>query len=331
MLAVPTPTLPIHRARTTVVLLALGCSTAAHAEDNIGAQHEGAGGVAIADPRTNAAITLNPGALGLTDRFDVEFLVNAGGGRNFRWGLSAVDARTNEFISFGLVYNGGLTSVDFLPAELPAWAEVGEDLRNAKQKHELTAALATNLFDRRLGIGLNGTLQIHNTRFGGNRTLGNLDVGIAARPIDYLTLAFAARDLVTVEDTFDQPLTLSYAVRGGVEELITASFEGDVRMEHVVNSGLDFRFGVDGTIRKLVKVRGGWDYNGDSTIHGFSWGVGLFSADNGTLNYAMRIPVNDPDLVFGRIEHTLSLTLFTRVWRRGEEPTESPIVWPDER
>lgn len=320
-----------HKTRTSFVLASL-LSGAAMADDNIGAQHNGEGGTAIAHPRTNAAITLNPGILGLTERYDVEFVLMGGGGPAFRWGISAMDARTNDYISFGLTYNGALTSIGFLPDELPGWAETGEELKNRKQKHELTAALAANLFDRRLGFGINGTLAFYRNAFGGNRTTGNLDVGLAGRPIDYLTLGFAARDLVPIKGQVDSPAKLAFGLRGGLDTMITGSFEIDYRLEHVVQSPLDYRAGVEGTIRDVFKVRGGWNLNGDTAVHGISLGFGLFAKDTGTLNYSFNVPVTDPNLKFGSTQHTLSLTLFTKAF---DDDTgfgdESPIRWPDER
>lgn len=306
-----------------VALLAL--SGDALADDHVNGGQAAQGGTIVAHPRMNASVTSSPGAIGLTDRYDVEIL-GIGGGPGWRWGASAVDTRTSKLIAFGIVYNGGITRPPFLNDELPGWQFTGDEIVNRKQKHEITAGLSFVLLKRRLGLGLNGTLAILDTNFQGDRITGNLDLGIAGRPIDYLSIGFAARDILPVADQVDTPATLAFGVRGGVEEMITASFDVEARLEHVVSSPWTLRGGVEGSIEEVVRLRAGWDWNADTGIHGVGVGIGLYSFKAGAIDYGVRIPVNQPDLVFVDAQHTLSLTIYTR-FLADMEPDEDPLEW----
>ncbi len=318
--------MPRHLPRTALVLIAL-FSTSAWAGDHVEAAVQGVGGASIAHPRTNAGVTLNPGAIGLMERYDIQGLFIGGPTKDLRWGVSAVDARTNEFLAFGLSYNGSQATPPFLPDELPGWALTDEPPVNGKQEHDITLALAGLLLDRKIGIGLNGTLQIFNNNFGGKGTTGNLDLGFAAMPVEYFSFGFAARDILPVPKQFDQPATLALGIRGGHDKYITASAEIDLRLEHVQDRLYDIRAGLEGSIRELVALRAGWDYGGDTGVHAATWSVGLFST-SGRIDYAMRIPANLDRLAVSDLSHYVTLTIFTKAFDRSE-PEESPIRWED--
>jgi hypothetical protein len=309
------------------LLLLLAAPTVASATDEItSAPVAGIGGASVADPNDNGTLRSNPAAVGLSERYDLQALFRVGPLPGIYWSVNAVDARTNDYVSFGLAYDGRITRPEFLPDELPGFAPTGEEPSNRKELHDLTFALAVPFLKRRLSVGLNGTLTIFDNAWNGKGTTGNLDLGIAARPIDQLSFGLSARDILPVADQFDRPATLAFGARGGMDDLFIGAVEVDHRFEHVLGNPWNVRAGVEGVL-KVVKLRAGWNWDGDVDIHRVSWGIGAFSKA-GSVDYAMQIPVNDSNLAFADVIHTLSLTVKTKAFQR-EEPEESPVRWED--
>jgi hypothetical protein len=308
------------------LLLPLAVSSTALADDYASGAIAGMGGSSVAEPHDNGGLRTNPATAGLTERYDVQAVFRVGPWPGIYWSASAIDARTNDFVSFGLAYDGQLTTLPFLPDELPGFAPTGEAPVNRKQLHDITFVLAAPLLKRRLSLGVNGTLTIFDNDWNGKGTTGNLDLGIAARPIEQLSIGFAARDILPVPEQFDRPALFALALRGGVDDLFVGSVEADYRLEHAQTLPWSVRAGVEGAI-KVVKLRAGWNWDGDADLHRVTWGLGMF-AKSGSIDYAMQIPVNDKAMVFGDVMHTLSLTIKTKAFSR-DEPDESPIRWED--
>ncbi|HMV66332.1 MAG TPA: hypothetical protein PKA64_05740 [Myxococcota bacterium] len=311
-----------------VLLLAL-----AFADEHASANVAGMGGSSVADPTDLTAIRTNPAAVGLTERYDIQALFGVSNGRDLRWGIAAGDSRTNDRVSFGLAYMGGLTRPPFLPEELPPFAVTGEEPENKKQRHDIELSLSVPLLDRRLAFGLGGNLLIYNQTWNGKGVTGNLAAGVAARPIDELSLGIGFRDLLPIAEQPDRPATMNVGARGGVEDIVVASGELGYRLEKGEGSPLTGRLGVQGTI-DFVQARAGWTWDGPLQTHLVTWGIGA-SADAGSIDYAMQIPVNQPGLRFADLIHTLTITLRTNAFKREsseEEPGDgAPMQWPGGR
>lgn len=285
------------------------------------------GGAAVADPQDNAGVTINPATVSLTERYDVQGMFIAGPDGALRWNASAVDGRTNKFMAFGLAYNGGLLSGGFHPDELPAWAPADQELVNTRQLHDITFAVSVPFLDRRLAVGVNGTLSIFKGRYVGSGVTGNLDLGVATRPIDQLQVGLVGKNILPVAGQADLPAELALGARGGLEDKIVGATDVSYQLEQRLEdtSPWSASAGVEGGI-KIVRLRGGWDWSGRLQEHRVAWGLG-FATPIGSLDYAMQIPVATSDFTFASVTHTLSLTIRTNFGDRQAE--EAPIRWQD--
>lgn len=312
----------IYRCALAYALILPGVASAT---DVVSGSLAGQGGAAVAHPRDNSGITVNPASLSLIERYDFQAMFLGGPNGDLRWNASAVDGRTSKWVGFGLAYNGGIRNLPFAVPELPGWAPTDETLINDQQTHDITFALAVPVLERRLSFGVNGTLSIFEGSYVNSGVTGNIDLGVMARPVEYFSVGFVARDVLPIERQFSTPVALALGVRGGKDEMFTASFDVQVRLEDVLDNAWTARGGVEGTI-KFVQLRAGWDWDGDRGYHRIGWGLGLRSAV-GSIDYAMQIPVITEDFDFASVTHTVSLSVFTKLGERNEE--ERPIRWKD--
>lgn len=314
--------------RLAVGLVAAGLTAgSAHAQEgHATAPVAATGSMAAAHWSDNTALVTNPAAIALSSRYDVSAQFLGTGSGALRWGASAVDGTTNEYITFGFAYEGGRYNPPFLPGELPGFAITGDEPVNLKQEHDLTFGLAAPFLDRKLSVGLNGTVMIFDNAHNGRGTTGNLDVGLAARPIELLALGFAARDVLPIPEQFARPATLAFGVRAGRDELVTGGVEADLRLEEVQELPFTIKAGVDGAIKEIVHLRGGYLFHGDTLEHQVSWGFGL-NSPSGSIDYGMRIPVSRDALAFRDVQHIVSLTLNIKGLTGGDEGAEEDLGW----
>lgn len=303
-------------------------SSAAFAQEVVSAAQAGVGGASLADPRDNSEITLNPANVSFIPRYDVQAQFTGGPTGDLRWNASAVDGRTSEHISFGVAYHGGLVAPVFHADELPGWAPTGETLRNSKQTHDITVALSAPFVDRKVAIGLNGTLMIFDGQYVGKGVSGNLDVGFAARPIEFFSVGLVGKNLLPIKDQADIPSAIGLGVRGGKDDLIVGMVDFNTRLEQVTGSRFDVSAGIQGTIKKLVDLRGGYAWDGDIDRHAATWGLGLHSKV-GSIDYGMHIPVFKDNWSIAEATHFVSLTIYTNFGDKQAE--EQPIRWPGDR
>jgi len=310
----------------SLMLLALAFSSTAMASDDDfhSARQDGMGRIGVADPWDNSGILVNPATLALTDRYDAAGAFAYGPTNEFRWGVSLADARTNDRVAFGFSYSGTISNPPFLPEEIPAWGLVGEDPTNGKQYHDLSVGVAIHAFERKLTFGINGGLWIRNTERLGKGTTGNMDFGMAARPVEWLSIGVVGRNVLPVKEQVDRPAALLSGIRVGVEEYLVAEFDLNYRFEYAQQNPLDIHYGLQAGI-KVVRLRVGHDWNGDINRHTVSWGIG---AENkaGSFDYAMRIPAFQ-GMVFGDVQHVLSITLRTDALKGEKEDDSMPTPW----
>lgn len=292
------------------------------------AAQAGAGGAANADLRDNSAITINPANVALVARYDVQAQFTGGPTGDLRWNASAVDGRTSPRISFGVAYYGGITAPAFHASELPGWAPTDETLRNSKQTHDITIALAAPFMDRKLSVGLSGTLRIFNGEYVGKGVTGNMDVGFTARPVEFFSVGLVGKDVLPLADQSDTPSIVGLGVRGGKDNLFVAMADFNVRLEQVNRSRFDAAAGVQGTIKELIDIRGGYAWDGDLAHHAATWGLGLHSKMGG-LDYGMQIPVFKDAWTIAEATHYVTLTIVTKFGDKAAE--EQPIRWQGEQ
>lgn len=309
-----------------LVVCSLLAPMEARAQDATFADVAAMGDAAVAHPRNNSLITVNPGGMGLVDQFDVELGFTGGFDRAWSWHVSAIDGRTNDYVKFGLDYNGQIHFPPFLQSELPGWNPIGDALLNKREDHDITFALAVPVLDRRLSFGVNGTLSVLQGRYIDQVITGNMDIGVSTMPIPQLSVGFVAKSFLPVKDQARTPGSVAFGLRGMLPDRFAATFEAEYRYEDVQRRPWVLRGGLEGIIREVVAIRGGWNWDGDRANHQLSWGLGLVKKDVGSLSYAMQIPVI-PHLRGLEIGHFLTLTLHTNVASSAED---EPIRWDDQ-
>lgn len=312
----------------TACLVVASLPAPSSAAEWVSAEAAGMGGSAIADPRDNSNTTANPALLGLVERYDFSGFFVGGAQNEFGWHASAVDGRTSKTVAFGLAYNGGLLNRPFADGDLPGWITTDEALRDTSQVHDISFGLAVPVLERRLSFGAGGTLSIIESPFSGSRVSGNLDLGFAARPIEELTIGLVGQDILPVPLQASTPASIALAVRGGKEDLIVGTAELQARLEDFDPGIFTVRAGLEGTA-KLVHLRAGWDWAQTTDQHRVSLGLGLFSSNIGSLDYAIQIPMVFEDFDPLSMTHTVSLTLYTKLGDKAAE--EAPIRWKDRR
>lgn len=274
-------------AAIAVGLLASGTSRAS--EDVYAGNTAGMGRTAVANSEDNAAVTVNPALLGLTERYDVQGLFVYGPNKGMAWGASLADSSTNELIGFGLSYSGGVTEPELFTDQLPGWTPVGVVPPNGQRNHDITAGIGVQLLERRLGFGLNGSVFIFDTDRFGSGVTGNMDLAAAGRPIEWITLGLVARNVLPIPDQKEYAGSLAGGLRVGLDRYVIGEVDVDWRYEDVRGSAVTVGAGLQGAI-SIARIRAGYRWVGDYQNHAVTWGIGI-QTDVGGFEYAMEIPV----------------------------------------
>jgi hypothetical protein len=274
------------------VLLLFLVSVGHAAEDAVDASLMAMGSAATAAVDDNGAITNNPGGIGLSPRWDIAGSFVYGAERGLHWGGSAVDAVTSEYLAIGAAYSGDNYTPTLATPDLPGWSIPGEEIENTKRYHDLTVAAATNLLNRRLGIGVGGNFSYLRHDREEKGSTGNMDAGAALRPIKHLTFGLAGHNLLPISHPESRPLNISAGVRWEDREVGAAA--ADVRMYPTLfgDGPLGLSVGGDKTIGTL-RLRAGFRHLGPAPVlerNRATWGFAIWSGP-AELGYAMAIPV----------------------------------------
>jgi hypothetical protein len=293
---------------TLLLLLSL-----ARADDTPSAAIAGIGGASVADPSDTTALRTNPAAISLAERYDVQGSFLYGPERDLRWVAAIIDSQTSGFLSFGVSYAGTrTTSTPFHPDDLPPFGITGEELVNVQQRHDVHFSLAAPFLERRLSAGLGGSLNVLVTPWRGQEITGNLTLGVAARPVEWLSLGASFRDVLPVAKQNERPATATFGVRGGKEDLVFGAVEADVQLEGldtIVGPPASVRAGIEGVVR-FVRGRAGWQWDGPANLHTLRFGVGLGNTA-GSLDYTLIVPVGSERSGGAGLQHVFSVTLHT--------------------
>jgi hypothetical protein len=285
-------------------LLLLGSAgSVAHAgEVHAGANVVGAGGASTALIGDNSAVTGSPAMLALTERYDGLGLGTLGPVGALSAGLSAVDSRTNT-LALGLAYRRGQISLPLTEDDLPGWVVPGEEPTNREFSDDLTLALAVPLADRKVSIGLNGTMLWWKRERRGRGFTGNLDLGLAIAPAELFTVALNGRNLLTMVKDEDLPLAGVLGVRVGDREAL----QGLIDVSLQAGSGASLSFGLDGSTGPAT-YRVGYAWDGLSQQHRATWGLGVIN-EAGGFEYAMQVPVTGNPHGFAGVVHAISVRI----------------------
>lgn len=277
------------RSRKPVLLflLAVAPVPAWALDDPIGPSTAASGGTGIADPRNNDVITLNPAALGLTKRYDLSGYGSIGGG--FLTGeTSIVDSHQTDHLAVGIGYRYAHGNPPFTSADLPGWVGQGDVLTNKQTSHDVTVGMAVPFDDRRLSVGMGGSISAVTKERRGNYIDGDLDFGLAAAPKEWLTFGMAATDVLPITASTDHPFRVGAGVYMGDPHVGRFEFDAKYRLVDGAGSPLTMSSGF-AIIGGPAEVRGGWRYDGDLKRHVGCFGLG-YTDQGATVEASVEVP-----------------------------------------
>lgn len=278
-----------------------------------GANLLGMGRVGAAAASDNAAITLNPGLLGLRERYDFHAHFRLGpmgpgsgdaqaGPPSLQWAATAMDARTSSAVALGFAYSGDRLDAPLTDRDLPGWWLPGEEITNRKRYHDFAGALAIPLLDRRLSLGLGGNVGLYNHDRQGEGLLWDLHLGLGLQPTPGLTLGLSARDLVPGAGE-DRPAQLLGGIRA--EDAGNVAFEANVGYTWVpegeplsVGAGLE-------KVAGGAQLRLGGLWSGPEDQLYATAGLGM-TDEGGGIEYGIAVPLG-PELSLGALVHQVSV------------------------
>ncbi|HHO54149.1 MAG TPA: hypothetical protein ENK18_25580 [Deltaproteobacteria bacterium] len=273
----------------------------------------GMGRVGVAAPSDNAAITLNPGLLGLRERYDfhAHFRLGpagpaprgeVGGGLGLQWAASAMDARTSSAVALGFAYSGDRFDAPLADRDLPGWWIPGEEITNRKRYQDFAGGLAIPLLDRHLSVGLGGDVGLYDHDRQGEGLFWDLHLGVGLQPTEGLTLGLSARDLLP-GDGEDRPMQLLAGLRA--EDQGNLAFEINAGHTWVdAASPLSLRAGLEKILGHAeLRLGGGWSGPEGQTYA--TAGIGT-SDEGGGLEYGVAVPLS-PDPSPGALLHQISI------------------------
>lgn len=253
----------------------------------------------------NAALTANPSLLALTRRYDVQLLGMLGSSSSVGWGASIVDNQTSPWLALGFAYNGRRSSPELLQSELPAYRIPGTEVPNMRRRHDLTLGLASAFLEKRLSLGVSGTLLFYDHDQEGQGTVGDLDVGISGHATPWLVLGASGRNLVPNWGGRDLPMSLGGGARVHTNVFSIAAqgewLDQKADLPVVLAGGIDVPVGV------VPRIRAGYRYEGKGTRQWLTTGLGLVGPD-GSFDFSALIPL-DQQVSLGTMAWGLSMNL----------------------
>lgn len=257
-----------------------------------------------------ATIHANPGAIGLGERYLMGATGRLGQDLDNGWGVSILDANTSV-IALGLSFFRSVSDPPLTTADLPGWTTTGADEpTNRHRDNNLTLSVAYPLLDRRLSLGIGGTLSVYQHDLAGNGVDGNLDVGIGARPHDLVTIGLAGRNLIPIPGQEDFRAGLLLGSRVADEEvgyfgLDIEWFAEDAGVPIAVRTGGGL------LVSENVEVQLGYRYEGPTDVHWLSSGVEVQN-ETAAIGYSLAMPLGDGKLRIGSFVHSLGIRVFVR-------------------
>jgi hypothetical protein len=249
------------------------------------------GEIGVADFNDNVAITLNPGMLAFTNRYD--FAGSFGFGQDgIHWSTSALDARTSDYVAAGISYAGDRTNPPLTEDDLPGWVPEGEAVDNTRRTHDFTGSFCVPLAKRRIGIGIGITFGFFDFDRHGTGWTADAHGGIGVRATDWLTFGASVRNFVPGPSPEDRPL--EFRAGGRAEVPAQFAFEADLAMRPeddalplTLGTGVELMVGA-------ARFRAGYKLDEDLV----SWiGGGLgWDGDGAALDLGVLVPTQQVEL-----------------------------------
>ena len=308
---------PLARAVLRISLFgaALAPGGPAFGSDVVQGAHTAAmGGVGVAAPHDNAGITLNPGLIGLVERYDFHAHLRFGPTGDIQWAATALDARTSKSFGAGFAYSGDRFDPPLLQNQLPGWSLPGEQLENRRREDDFTLAFGVPVLGRRLSFGTSVLFSRFNHDRDGSGSTADLHAGVGFRPFDGLTLGLGVRNFVPVESTQDRPLSW---VAGARLESPADRDTGVRRVALEANlwsstdpfaaRALSIAAGAAVAPSDALRVRAGVFRDGPLQRTRLTMGLGLATRRGGGLDYAMLLPIAGQPLKGNTLVHQIAI------------------------
>ncbi|MCL2325085.1 MAG: hypothetical protein FWC40_01075 [Proteobacteria bacterium] len=142
--------------------------------------------------------------------------------------------------------------------------------------NHLRLGLAMPLADNLISLGLTGTYS--HIKYGGEKVLAqfSMDVGLVVRPTQWLSLAFAAQNLIVGDfaDTMPRMISAGIALSKldwGLNLMFEAAF--NVSAKDIADTG-SYGFGLEYVVMQAFPMRAGYRYDGPHGQHVLSGGLG---------------------------------------------------------
>lgn len=277
------------------LFVSLGASPA-HAgtveSDEMGARALGRGGVGRADGADASAEQFNLAAVSLTPSYSMFAGAELGPDGRFLARAGAVDSRTSP-VALGAGYRWRVDNVPPTGSELPGWAPAdGDALDNPTGAHRVHLGVALPFLQKRLSLAVHTRFDWWTSELSGDSNAFNLGFSVAGRPVPSLTVAAAARNLLTTDDTrttreVDLGVRFAPGPYLGLEMDVVAP----------IAPGLDvdtfgWHAGADISATTWLALRGGWSrFAGAHHAHA---GLGLVS-EKATLEYGIKVRLDAPE------------------------------------
>lgn len=268
-----------------------------------GARALGRAGTGLADSGDVAGTAENLAAVSLLEQYSVA--AGAGLGPDEAWVVraEAADSRTSV-VSLAAGYYRLSDNVPPTGDLLPAWVVVGEEISNISVHQGVFLGVAYPFLNRRLSIGTVGRVDWLDSELEGSPVSGNFGFTAAGKPVDSLTIAAGAFDLLDLGYR-DMVRHASLGVRWAPGAYLAIEAGSSARIDGTAFSdALDVGGGLDVYAVKWLVVRGGYAREAQENV--VTGGVGIIAEGKAAVDYGIRWDVGSDPI---RLRHGLDLRI----------------------
>jgi len=278
------------------------------------ADSDGSGGASAGDTRATGILLESPATLTLEPRYDAQAGARLGGTDDLTWAIEARDSRTGP-VTLALAYVHRSANPPPSDADLPGWRLPDEDLENPIAETTLAVDLGGGFLDDRLGVAASAVRYTRETAFTGLSDTYDAGIGVGGRPVEPLTLALGAVNLVDLfekGDTF-HPLTATLGA-GARSDVASVSAQIQANL-HDVSTSVPLAWRVGGEVDLVdgkLPLRLGFRHELGVPTTYLCAGIGA-STDVASLDYAIVQDLGRDggakDLTGARTWHSLSVRI----------------------
>lgn len=199
------------------MILVLISALAHGAEDPLGPIALAEGGTRLARAQDLVCVVSNPGLLGLESHYRIGGFGQFGAQDRRGWGFTALDSSTSEHYALGLAYSGETYEPSLSDADLPGWTPQGKTPANTKRFHDVTVSVGVPIAGRAFSAGAQVDWAMFDHDQQGRGSVADIGLGMAGRPLSWLTLGATASNLLEGDPLGTRP----FRVGAGAQALWT--------------------------------------------------------------------------------------------------------------